>query len=63
MNTKSLVIGGLYLIFGLYFVNYPFSFVKIPAIVSKIDPWLIFIGGIFILWGAINYFRLNRVRA
>jgi predicted membrane channel-forming protein YqfA (hemolysin III family) len=50
----------VYLILGLYFINYPFSFVTIPESVSQFDSWIIFAGGIFLVFGAINYFRLSR---
>ena len=49
-----------YLIIGLYFLNYPFSFVKIPEFISKIDKWIIFIGGIFMIIGAVNSIRIGR---
>jgi Mg2+ and Co2+ transporter CorA len=50
----------LYLIFGVYFVNFPFQLYPIPEIVSKFDSWIIFAGGVLILFGAINYFRVKR---
>jgi predicted membrane channel-forming protein YqfA (hemolysin III family) len=46
-----------YLILGLYFINYPFRFVEIPELVSSVEQWIIFAGGILMLFGAINYFR------
>jgi len=50
-----------YVLFGLYFVNYTFSFVTIPTFISGINKWIIFVGGLLILFGAINYYRLNKV--
>lgn len=50
----------IYLVFGAYFINYPFSFVSIPEYVSEYDLWIIFAGGILMLFGAVNYFRANR---
>ena len=50
----------LNLIFGLYFLNFPFQLVKIPEVVSSVDPWIIFVGGILIIFGAINYFRMSK---
>ena len=49
-----------YLILGAYFINFPFNFFSIPEYVSKFDSWIIFAGGILMLFGAINYFRLKR---
>jgi len=61
-KAKKVHIFGLlvYALFGLYFINYTFSFIAIPEFISKYDSWLIFIGGILILFGAINYFRINK---
>jgi len=56
-NTFLMII---YLIFGLYFVNFPFQFVKIPESFMGIEKWIIFVGGLLILLGAVNYFRVKR---
>jgi len=56
-NTFTIVI---YLIFGIYFISQPFQFFQIPDSASLIEPWIIFIGGILIIIGAINYFRVRR---
>ncbi len=50
----------IYLIFAIYFINYPFALVKIPENISNFNEWIIFAGGILILFGAINYFRVSR---
>ncbi len=47
----------LYLVFGLYFINSTFGFIPLPEFVLNIDKWIIFVGGILIIFGAINYFR------
>ena len=57
MNAFIFVI---YLILGVYFINFPFQFYPIPEAVSKFDSWIIFAGGIFMLFGAINYFQSKR---
>ena len=49
----------LYLIFGLYFINYAFNFVQIPSAIASFDKWIIFAGGILIIIGAINHLRLR----
>lgn len=48
------------LIFGLYFLNFPFQVVKIPEAISALDGWIIFVGGALIIIGAVNYFRIDR---
>jgi len=50
----------IYLVFILYFLNYPFSFIKIPELIANVDKWIIFVGGILLLVGAINYMRVSR---
>ena len=49
-----------YLILGVYFINFHFQFYLVPDSVSKFDSWVIFVGGILMIFGAINYFRLRR---
>ncbi len=51
----------LYIIFALYFINYPFRIVKIPESFSSIEPWIIFVGGILLVIGGFSYFRRGRV--
>ena len=58
----KLIVSLLYLVFGLYFLNYPFGIIKLPELLSSLDPWIIFIGGVLILFGGINYFRAGRYR-
>jgi len=60
---KGAFIGFLvYLVFGLYFLNYSLGFVALPEILSKIDKWIILIGAILIIVGAINYLRLSKIK-
>lgn len=49
---KILAVIGI--IIGLYFLNYPFQLIKIPEIISKLDPWIIFAGGILIVVAGIK---------
>lgn len=56
----NLIIVLLYLVLGAYFINQPFNFVTVPDIISQYDKWIIFVGGILILFGVINYFRAKR---
>ena len=50
----------LYLIFGAYFINYPFNFLKLPTAIDPFNKWIMLVGGILIIIGAINQLRLNR---
>ncbi len=51
----------VYLIFALYFLNYPFQIIAIPeSFATPANPWIIFFGGLLILLGAINYFKVKR---
>ncbi|HEB47354.1 MAG TPA: hypothetical protein ENI22_02695 [Candidatus Pacearchaeota archaeon] len=59
---SRLIVLLLYLIFGLYFLNYPLGIFTLPEAMSSLDPWIIFVGGILILFGGINYFRAGRYR-
>jgi len=58
----NIIIVLLYLILGVYFVNFPLGFLQIPESISKFDPWIIFAGGILLFLGVINYFRVKRVQ-
>ena len=50
----------VYLILGLYMINVAFNFVNLPEFISKIDKWIIFVGGILLILGGINYLKLKR---
>ena len=53
----------LFLLLGLYLINYTIKFVIIPASLSAaIDKWIILAGGVFLIIAAINQLRLNRYR-
>ncbi|MDP2628999.1 MAG: hypothetical protein Q8P15_03845 [Nanoarchaeota archaeon] len=52
----------MYFLLGVYFVNYPFGFFEVPEIILQNDIWIIFVGGLFLLFGGINYFRVKKLR-
>jgi len=59
--TEAHILGILiYVVFAIYLINHPFQFIKIPEFILKYDSWIIFVGGILVLFGAINYFRINK---
>jgi len=39
----------VYLIFGIYFLNYGFQFMKLPEFVLGINQWIIALGGVILL--------------
>ena len=49
-----------YLILSFYFVNFAFEFVKIPEFVKQFDNWIVFVGGIFLFIGGINFIKTKR---
>jgi len=59
-KKMNAVIFAIYLILGVYFINFPFQFYPIPEAVSKFDSWIIFAGGVFMFFGAISYFQSKR---
>ena len=50
----------IYLVLGLYFINFGFSFMKVPTFFTSIDKWIICAGGILLIIGGINSLRMNR---
>jgi cytochrome c biogenesis protein CcdA len=60
MNKVSILGFVLYLIFGIYLLNVPFNFIFLPEFISNINDWIIFVGGILIIVGGINYLRANK---
>jgi len=61
MDIKRFILFLLYVIVGVYLLNIPFNFVLIPEKISNLNNWIIFIGGILCVFGAINHFRLSRI--
>jgi hypothetical protein len=50
----------IHLILGAYFINIPFNYIKIPEQIFQFNDWIVLVGGIFMIFGAINYFRASR---
>lgn len=50
----------VYLLIGLYQINSAFNFVTLPSFFNTLDKWIIFIGGLLIVWGGINHLRVNK---
>lgn len=47
-------------VFSLYFLNAPFQIFKIPESWAIAEPWILFVGGILIIFGIVNSFRARR---
>ena len=60
VRNNGIVLFLIYLLFGIYFINSAFSFIKLPDFFLKIDKWILLVGGLLIVLGAINYFRITR---
>ncbi|MCK5149640.1 hypothetical protein KAJ87_01825 [Candidatus Pacearchaeota archaeon] len=61
MDKKFKIIFFLsYLVFGAYFINSSLNFITLPEFISKIDNWILFIGGILIIVGGINSLRAGK---
>ncbi|MBT4352144.1 hypothetical protein HOD20_06455 [archaeon] len=59
--SKLGVIGFLiYLIVGVYLLNVPLNFFPLPGFVQGIHEWIVFVGGILVVLGGINYLRAGR---
>ena len=50
----------IHLVFGVYFINVALQFLKIPESFAIGDKWIIFAGGVLVLLGGINYWRVTR---
>ena len=60
MKEVKLLLFLIYILFGVYFINYGIEFYTIPEVISEFNKWIIFAGGILILFGGINYLRTSK---
>lgn len=58
MKTREVLIPLVYLLTAAYFMNIPFQYFEIPEIITNFNDWIIFLGGLLLLFGAVNYLRL-----
>ncbi len=61
-NQNSWLIFLIYLVLGLYFINYSINYVTVPEIITKFNSGIFVVGGILILLGGINHLRISRTR-
>jgi len=55
----------LYVVFGIYFINFfplMYNFLNLPASLIMADNWIIFVAGVLLIVGAINAFRIKRLK-
>lgn len=50
----------VYVLFGLYFINYGLGFYPVPDFVSEFNNWIILAGGFMILFGGILLLRFSK---
>lgn len=62
MGNSGFIVFLISLILGLYFLNVTFAFYALPESLEGLNKWISAIGGILIILGGINYWRLERHR-
>ena len=50
----------LYLVLGLYLLNYRIGYIKIPEVLSGWDKWIIFAGGVLLILGSFKFLGSRR---
>jgi len=61
-KNKISILPLLYLIFGLYFINFKILYIKIPEIVTPINNWIILFGGILFIIAAFRSVAYSKNR-
>lgn len=59
-NNFGWIIVGLYLLFGLYFLNIFFSVYTLPSFFSDLEVWIALVTGVLLIWGGVNHKRASR---
>ena len=57
MSKVGIVGFVVYLIIGLYLLNVPFDLIPMPGFIQGINEWIVFVGGVLVIIGGINYLR------
>lgn len=58
----KLIVLIIYLIFAVYQINGAFNFIDIPQSLETLNKWIVFVGGVLLVFGGINYFRLKSMQ-
>lgn len=56
------VLFAIYIVLGAYLILYSYNETIIPELIYDLNPLIFFIGGILLIFGGINYFRLRRTK-
>ena len=51
----------VYLVFGLYFANYPLNYVEVPELITLYNPWIVFLGGVLILIASFKFLKAPHI--
>ena len=62
MKKGGIIIFSVYMLFGVYFINFAFDFITLPEFVTNFNKWIILVGGLLILFGGVNFLRASRRR-
>lgn len=62
MKKGHTIIFVLYLVLAFYLINNALGFVTLPEMFMKVDKWILFIAGIFLVLGGFNSLRLRKYR-
>lgn len=49
----------IYVLFGVYFINFTFNFFPIPEFLKSIESWIRLIAGVLLVIGGINFSRVS----
>jgi len=58
-NTKLLFFV-IYAAFGVYFINLLIKFFKNPEFLAKVDAWIIFVGGVLLIFAGLQSLMKKR---
>jgi hypothetical protein len=58
MGRGTFIFAIFYVLFGIYFINHFINFFQLPSFLQFLDSWIIFVGGLLMLFGITLYFRL-----
>lgn len=59
-RSVSFMMFVLYALFGLYFLNGQLSLINIPETFAKGDIWIVFVGGILLIFAGIKFLMTKK---
>ena len=57
MQNGGWLIAIVYIVIGLYLVNFAFGFYVVPKALSSLDKFIIGIGGVLLVIGSFKFFK------